>query len=47
MPCLNCDQPTGLAQRGLCGYCYGVLARTGQLPPPHGTTPEEVLSERD
>jgi NMD protein affecting ribosome stability and mRNA decay len=45
--CANCDQAAPHRGRGLCGRCYQGLARTGQLPPPHHTTPEEVLSERD
>lgn len=42
--CQNCDRQAPHRGRGLCGGCYGRLARTGQLPPPNLTTPEEVLS---
>lgn len=41
--CLNCDTLAPNRGRGLCGRCYQRLARTGQLPPPHLTSPEEVL----
>lgn len=43
--CLNCAEYRPLRGRGLCGRCYQRLARTGQLPAPHRTTPEEVLGD--
>ncbi len=43
--CANCDAWARHRSRGLCGRCYQRLARTGTLPPPNRTTPEEVLGE--
>jgi NMD protein affecting ribosome stability and mRNA decay len=45
--CANCERYAANRGRGLCGRCYQRLARTGALPDPNLTTPEEVLGERD
>lgn len=41
--CQNCEVVTVNRGRGLCGRCYQALWRTGTLPAPNLTTPEEVL----
>ncbi len=43
--CLNCEEVRPLRGRGLCGRCYQRLMRTGTLPWPNRTTPEEVLGD--
>lgn len=43
--CLNCDKEAPNRGRGLCGRCYQYVRRTGRLPEPNLTTPEEVLGE--
>lgn len=43
--CQNCEVEAPNRGRGLCPRCYQFLWRTGTLPPPNRTTPEEVLGE--
>ncbi len=43
--CQNCELEAPNRGRGLCPRCYQFLWRTGTLPPPNRTTPEEVLGE--
>ncbi len=43
--CQNCAQDARNRGRGLCARCYQRLWRTGALPPPNLTTPEEVLGD--